>query len=201
MAYPGRPAFGRAACGNLPPLPPYDLDSSRVGEGAMAWPLEPLVLGADERRQLEYLVRAHSTPQQLALRARIILLAADGIGNRDSARRLGITVQTVRCWRRRWSGEPDLALAERLADAPRPGTPPTFTPDQICAILALACEPPEASGIPITHWSQSALAREAMKRGLVETISYGSVGRFLKGGGPPAPSRARSADAAPRSGL
>ena len=147
----------------------------------MAWPLEPLVLGADERRQLEYLVRAHSTPHQLALRARIILLAADGTGNRESARRLGITVQTVRLWRRRWGAEPDLRLTERLADAPRPGTPPTFTPEQICAVVALACEPPEASGLPITHWSQSALAREAVKRGLVATISHGSVGRFLKG--------------------
>ena len=148
----------------------------------MARCAEPIVLGEVEREELDRLIRAHSTPQQLALRARIILLAADGIGNRDSARRLGITVQTVRCWRRRWSGAPDLALAERLADAPRPGTPPTFTPEQICAILALACEPPEASGIPITHWSQSALAREAVKRGLVETISHGSVGRFSKGG-------------------
>jgi putative transposase len=148
----------------------------------MARSAEPIVLSEVERDELDRLVRAHSTPQQLALRAQIILLAANGIGNRDSARRLGITVQTVRCWRRRWSGEPDLALADRLADAPRPGTPPTFTPEQICAILALACEPPEASGVPITHWSQSALAREAMKRGLVETISHGSVGRFLKGG-------------------
>jgi len=138
----------------------------------MARSAEPLVLSEVEREELDRLVRAHSAPQQLALRARIILLAADGIGNRDSARRLGITVQT----------EPDLALADRLADAPRPGTPPTFTAEQICAILALACEPPEASGIPITHWSQSALAREAVKRGLVETISHGSVGRFLKGG-------------------
>jgi transposase len=148
----------------------------------MARCAEPIVLGEVEREELDRLVGAHSTPQQLALRARIILLAADGVGNRDSARRLGITVQTVRCWRRRWGGEPDLALAERLADAPRPGTPPTFTPEQICAILALACEPPDASGIPITHWSQSALAREAVKRALVETLSHGSVGRFLKGG-------------------
>jgi putative transposase len=137
----------------------------------------------------------------LALRAQIILLAADGIGNRDSARRLEITVQTVRCWRRRWGGETALALVDRLADAPRSGRPPTFTPEQICAILALACEPPDASGVPITHWSQSAVAREAVKRGLVETISHGSVGRFLKGGGPPAPSRARLADACTRPGL
>ncbi len=148
----------------------------------MAQPLEPIVLRADEHEELERLVRAHSTPQQLALRARIILLAEEGTGNRECARRLGISVQTVRLWRRRWGADPDLSLAEQLADAPRPGAPPTFTPEQICAILALACEPREASGIPITHWSQSALAREAGKRGLVETLSHGSVGRFLKGG-------------------
>jgi putative transposase len=170
-----------------------------AAEGAMARSAEPLVLNEIERDELDRLVRAHSTPQQVALRARIILLAADGIGNRDSARRLGVTVQTVRCWRRRWDSAPDLALVDRLA--PRPGTPPTFTAEQICAILALACEPPDASGVPITHWSQSALAREAVKRGLVETISHGSVGRFLKGGGSPAPSRACLADAGARSGF
>ena len=169
-----------------------------AAEGAMVRSAEPIVVSAVEREELDRLVRGHSTPQQVALRARIILLAAEGIGNRESARRLGITVQTVRCWRRRWDDEPDLALADRLADAPRPGTPPTlcasppmndsmstpptFTPEQICAIVALACEPPDASGVPITHWSQSALAREAIKRGLVETISHGSIGRFLKGG-------------------
>ena len=108
----------------------------------MARSAEPIVLSAVEREELDRLVRGHSTPQQLALRARIILLAAEGIGNRESARRLGVTVQTVRCWRRRWDDEPDLALADRLADAPRPGTPPTFTAEQICAIVALACEPP-----------------------------------------------------------
>ena len=148
----------------------------------MARSAELIVLNEIERDELDRLVRAHSTPQQVALRAWIILLATDGIGNRDSARRLRVTVQTVRCWRRRWDSAPDLALVDRLADAPRPGTPPTFTPEQICAILALACEPPDASGVPITHWSQSALAREAIKRGLVETISHGSIGRFLKGG-------------------
>jgi putative transposase len=145
-------------------------------------PADPIVLSAADREELEGFVRAHSTPQQVALRARIIPSAADGIPNRQSARRLGIPVHTVRCRRWRWDDEPALALADRLADAPRPGTPPTFSPEQICAIVALACEPPEASGVPITHWSQSALAREAMERGLVETISHGSVGRFLKGG-------------------
>jgi putative transposase len=100
-------------------------------------PADPIVLSAQERDALERLVRAHATPQQLALRAQIILSAADGIGNRESARRLGITVRTVRCWRRRWNDQPDLAGAARLADAPRPGTPATFTAEQICAIRIL----------------------------------------------------------------
>ena len=56
-----------------------------AAEGAMARSAEPIVLSAVEREELDRLVRGHSTPQQLALRARIILLAAEGIGNRESA--------------------------------------------------------------------------------------------------------------------
>ena len=63
---------------------------------------------------------------------------------------------------------------------PRPGTPATFTPAQICAIMALACEVPENSNLPLSPWSQSELAREAIRRGIVETISHRSIGRFLK---------------------
>jgi len=145
-------------------------------------PADRIVLSAPDRDALLRVVRAHSTPQQLGLRARIILMAADGIANRVIARELAISVLTVRLWRRRWDAEPAPDAARRLADAPRPGTPPSFTPEQICAILALACEPPETSGVPITHWSQSALAREAVNRGMVQSISHSSVGRFLKGG-------------------
>src|SRR5690349_15049789 len=102
-------------------------DRSCAAEGTMAHcPADPIVLSAADREELEGFVRAHSTPQQVALRARIILSAADGIPNRQSARRLGITVHTVRCWRQRWDDEPALALADRLADAPRPGTPPRW---------------------------------------------------------------------------
>ena len=71
-------------------------------------------------------------------------------------------------------------IGARLADAPRPGVKPKLTAEQICAIVALACEPPEATGVPITHWSQSELARQAVARGIVPEISHNSVGRFLK---------------------
>lgn len=156
----------------------------------------PIPLSAEEKMQLEHLVRARSTPQQLALRARIILLAHAGLGVTQAAQQLGVWRKTVSTWRQRWlasaAGRP---LAERLADAPRPGAPATITPEQVCAIVALACEPPEASGLPITHWSQSELARQAVKRGLVETISQRSVGRILKRRRPAAASDAAVAHA------
>jgi len=71
-------------------------------------------------------------------------------------------------------------VAERLADTPRPGVPPIYTPEQICAIVAMACETPDESGRPISQWSQREIANEAMRRGLVQYVSQRSVGRFLK---------------------
>jgi hypothetical protein len=67
-----------------------------------------------------------------------------------------------------------------LSDAPRSGAPATFTPEAICQIIALACEDPATIDVPISHWSQSELARQAVERGIVKSISHGSVGRFLK---------------------
>jgi len=75
------------------------------------------------------------------------------------------------------------AIEQTLSDRPRSGAPPTFTAEQICQIVAMACEAPShESGRPLTHWSTTELADEAIKRGIVEDISARSVGRFLKGG-------------------
>ncbi len=157
-----------------------------------------LPLSAEHKAQLESLARAHSTPQQLALRARIILLAGQGVG--EAAQQLGVWRKTVSTWRARWQARASVeSLAERLADAPRPGAPARFTPEQLCAIVALAWEPPEACGVPLSHWSQSALAREANKRGLVDTISQRSVGRMLKRGGASAAPGSHMAHAQARS--
>jgi transposase len=139
----------------------------------------PVVVSERERSQLETLVRQHGCPQQVALRARIVLAAAAGEGVHESARRLGAARSTVQHWRRRWP-QSSGPVAERLADAPRPGTPATFSAEQICAIVAMACEPPADSERPITHWTHQELADEALKRGIVASISPDSVGRFLK---------------------
>ena len=136
----------------------------------------PIALSSEH----ECALRAHSTPQKLAERARVVLLASDGLGIEDTAQRLGIWRKTARHWRRRWlAAEASADVAQRLSDASRRGAPATFTPEQICQIVALACESPEKLGIPISHWSQSELVRQAVSRGIVEGISHGSVGRHF----------------------
>ena len=113
---------------------------------------DPVIVEPAQREALEALVRAHSTSQQLALRACMILHAADNIGVRQSARELAVWPKTVRYWRGRWrQAPPAQSVPERLADAPRSGAPAT-------------CE----------------IADEAIRRGLVSNISQRSVGRFLK---------------------
>jgi transposase-like protein len=63
---------------------------------------DPVSVLPDQREALEQLLRTHSTPQQLALRARVIVHAVEGLGVRESARELGVWPKTVRYWRRRW---------------------------------------------------------------------------------------------------
>jgi len=146
-------------------------------------------LSLDERQDLMTLIRAHKTPQHLSFRAQLIVRLADGQNTREVADALSTSRLTVRRWRRHWLERPDSSVLERLQDAPRSGTPATFSAEQWCQIMALACEPPEVSGRPISHWTPRELANEAIKRGLVETISERHVGRFLKSSGPQAPSK------------
>src|SRR5260370_32187223 len=104
---------------------------------------DPVSVLPEQREVLEQLVRTHSTPQQLAVRARMILHAADGTRVRASARELGVWPKTVRYWRKRWRQvAEEQPVSERLADAPRSGAPAPYTPAQICAIVAATCDKP-----------------------------------------------------------
>ena len=146
-----------------------------------------VVLTPEERAELERLVRARSTGQQLAARACIVLLAADGVSTIEIARRLHLDEDTVRAWRARWGATAaappaNRSVAQRLADAPKSGRPARITPEQICQIIALACELPVDSDRPISHWSARELAAEATGRGIVDRISPRHVGRLLKRG-------------------
>jgi putative transposase len=134
-----------------------------------------------QRDMLARLARTRPAPQQLALRARMILQVADGIGVCASARELGVWPKTVRYWCRRWRQTADgRPVVERLADAPRSGAPATFTAEQICAVMALTCERPQDSDRPISQRSQREIADEVMRRGIIERVSQRSIGRFLK---------------------
>ncbi len=154
----------------------------------MRGPKSPQVALSDEaRRELEALVRGHRTAQQAALRARIILAAADGENNSQIARRLGIEADTARLWRTRWLALAPLPLAalrvaERLEDAPRPGGPCRISAEQACRIVALACELPATSGRPISQWTGREIADEAIARGIVAAISPRHAARLLKRG-------------------
>ncbi len=169
----------------------------------MAGPL-PLAITVTPPQQavLEALLRQHSCPQTLALRARIVLSAATGRRSVPLAHDLGCTPKTVAKWRTRWAAahaplaavEGDAAdlkrmIARVLADAPRPGAPDTFTAEQIVQIINLACTPPADAGRPVDAWTPRELADEAVKRQIVRSISPTSVGRFLKAGRAAAPSQ------------
>lgn len=154
----------------------------------MPGPKPPLVqLMADDRQGLEKLIRQHTLAQQKALRARIMLLAADGKNNPEIAHELKISLDMVRLWRQRWLdlqaiSRDDLSLEERLEDLPRPGAPARVTADQICKIEQLACEKPEKAGRPISQWTSREIADEIVQRGILDTISARHAARLLKKG-------------------
>ena len=162
----------------------------------MAGP-QPLTLSLSPAQHtvLEALLRQHSCPQALALRVRIVLGAGTGQPNEALAQALACSLPTVRKWRRRWAAaEAQLAAVEPhpldlralvatvLADAPRAGAPGRFSAEQIVQIINLACTPPPEVGRPIDAWTPRELADQAVKQGIVSTISARSVGRFLKRG-------------------
>jgi predicted transcriptional regulator len=92
-------------------------------------PAYPIQLTAEEAKRLEHLIRAHTTPQTLAVRARIILRAHEHPeqSNQQIASVVGTTDRTVRAWRGRW------VKTHSLADAPRSGAPRRFSPSGACA--------------------------------------------------------------------
>jgi putative transposase len=156
----------------------------------------PIELTECQQTILEQILRKQTLPHRLIQRARIILLADQGLSNTFISQKVNLHRHQVRYWRQRWlEAEQHLKelesegisqkqlLAEvnaTLGDEPRSGAPATFTVEQIVAIVAVACEVPEGSGRPISHWTPRELAEEVVRRGIVSSISPRSVRRFLK---------------------
>jgi len=141
-----------------------------------------LILSECDRLELEKLLNRRNTPQQIALRAKIILLADKGNNNREIGRELNISRFMARRWRNRWLelSERSAPVIERLHDCERSGTPARFSIEQVVELFALACSNPKDYARPISHWTARELAEEMVKQGIVETISERHVGRLLE---------------------
>lgn len=173
-----------------------------------------ITLSARQRSLLGHLRRCQAVSVRLARRVAVLLALADDPCLARAASRLRLTRVSVRLWRDRWLDAADrlnaaeaggrsdaelLGLIEAaLDDAPRPGGPATFGPEQVVQVVAIACEPPEKSGRPLSHWSAGELADEAKRRKVVSDISPRTVSRFLKTGRPPAAQEPLLAERQPR---
>src|SRR5579875_925169 len=146
----------------------------------------------NEQEGLLQITKRYRSEQQVVLRARIILTAAQGSSNAQIAHELDINVDTVRLWRDRWASWQEMdqekgeqkrvSLAQRLRDAPRPGAVPKFTMEQRAQMAALACEAPAKTGRPISQWTGREIADELKARGIVTQISPRHAARLLKKG-------------------
>lgn len=141
---------------------------------------------------------SRSLPASLVLRSKIALLASEGKSNLQIIAATGAAYTTVSKWRNRFYNstgliehaeeclDPDGSRQELedvirsvLSDRPRPGKEPVFTPEQILLINELACKNPADFGWELSHWNLPALAAEAARQGIVESISPASIQRFL----------------------
>jgi len=145
---------------------------------------------------LQSILRRRNAPLWLVTRVRIIVQALAGHANTKISQDLGVDRGAVRLWRDRWHAttekrealeaggasvqELETFIIDSLRDGYRSGTPPKFSAEQVVQIVAIACEDPQASGYPVSHWTPKEVAMEATKRGIVESISPRQVGRFLK---------------------
>jgi len=148
----------------------------------MGWmKAKPVILSDKDIEIIQQIVSKHGTPQQIALRAKIILFAAADMSNSKIAQKLQINRETVIIWRNRFieGSLRNISILDRLQDTPRSGAPAIFTPEQLTHMFAIACEHPVESGRPISHWTAWELADEMIKRNIVETISSRHVARLL----------------------
>jgi transposase len=127
-------------------------------------------LSPETRAELQNLVRRRTTPVRVVERCRIVLLAADGVQDKQIAQRMTVTPRMASRWRSRFLAQGVTGLVK---DAPRPGRAPTITADKVSAIVANTTQstPPNA-----TQWSRSTMAR-------LVGISESSVGRIWRGHG------------------
>jgi len=135
----------------------------------------PVMLSAGERKRLKKRARGAKTAYRDWRRAQIVLAAACGRASARIAADLHISVDTVRKWRGRFAARG----LDGLKDLPRSGRPQRISALERAAVIALACQLPAATGVPLARWSGPELAAEFTKAGLARQISPSSVLRIL----------------------
>jgi putative transposase len=139
----------------------------------MAKQLHPVELTADERGHLAELTRRGAASARRIRRARVLLLAADGLPDRRVAEGAGCCVATVATVRRRFATERLGALDER----PRPGAAPKLDGRAAATLVGLACTAPPAGR---AKWTMQLLADRLVELGAVDAVSDETVRRTLK---------------------
>lgn len=129
-----------------------------------------LVLRPGDGARLRELTRSSTAPAGLVQRARIVLLAADGIANAAIGRQVGVSTPTVLAWRNRY----DAGGIDALVDLPRSGRPPVI--DEATIITHTLNPPPD--DVAVTHWSARLLADHLTKAGL--PVSFAEVARIWR---------------------
>ena len=135
----------------------------------------PVTLTAAERTTLKERARGATTAYRDRLRALIVLAAARGRDNARIAADLRVAVDTVRKWRGRFAGR---GLAG-LADLPRSGRPRRISELTRAAVVALACQLPAATGVPLSRWTGPELLAEVTRAAPEDKLSASSVLRIL----------------------
>lgn len=134
-----------------------------------------ITLSDADRAELRRRARCYTLPHAEVVRAKIVLLAAEGLENTLIAGRLDVHVGVVSRWRKRFAEEGLGGLADRQ----RSGRPRVFGAAVVAEVKAMACEPPEDRGVPQSRWSAADLAAQAAGEGLVESVARSTVRRWL----------------------
>lgn len=146
----------------------------------MRKPMYRINLTGHEENTLNKIINKQTSPQNIAKRAKIIIMANhENLSNIEIAQRLNIYSADITFWTSRWIETAHLPIEDRLSDLARSGAPDTFTPEQLCRIIALACESPAEYGRPINYWTNRELADEVVKQKIVDSISPSHIGRIL----------------------
>lgn len=132
-------------------------------------------LNDEDRRELKRRVRCGRAEHRTVVRARIVLLAADGATNVEIARRLDIAVNTASKWRKRFATHG----IDGLSDLERSGRPKTFGSSVVAEVTAIACELPAKRNLPLSRFSSVEIAVEVVASGITDEISASTVRRIL----------------------